>query len=71
MIIMIMTTIISIITIIIIIMDGPHPCRGSGVALASVADPRTKILDFRGVDSSVILMLRGAILRSIGDFPEI
>ena len=29
----------------------------------------TKILDFRGFDSSRILVLRGGILMSIGDFP--
>ena len=27
-------------------------------------------MDFRGFDSSVILILRGGILTSIGDFPE-
>ena len=31
---------------------------------------RTKILDFRGFDSSRILILWGGILRSIGNFPE-
>ena len=31
----------------------------------------TKILDFRGFDSSRILISRGGILMSIGDFPEI
>ena len=31
------------------------------------ADLRTKILDFRGFDSSIIL---GGIPRPIGDFPE-
>ena len=30
----------------------------------------TKILDFRGCDSSTILSWRGATLRSIGPFPE-
>ena len=30
----------------------------------------TNIVDFRGVDSSTILILRGGILMSIGDFPE-
>ena len=30
---------------------------------------RTKILEFRGLDSSRILMLRGEILGSIGNFP--
>ena len=31
---------------------------------------RTKILDFGGFDSSRILILRGGIPMSIGDFPE-
>ena len=31
---------------------------------------RTKILDFRGFDSSIILILRGGIIISVGDFPE-
>ena len=35
------------------------------------ASLRNKILDLRGFDSSRILILRGGILRSIGDFPEI
>ena len=31
---------------------------------------RTKIMDFRGFDSSVILSLRGGIPRPIGNVPE-
>ena len=31
---------------------------------------RTKTLDFRGFDSSIILDLRGGIIISIGNFPE-
>ena len=34
------------------------------------ASLRTKILDFRGFDSSITLILRRGILRSIGNFPE-
>ena len=34
------------------------------------ANLRTNIVDFRGFDSSTILILRGGILISIGDFPE-
>ena len=30
----------------------------------------TNIVDFRGFDSSIMLFLRGGILRPIGDFPE-
>ena len=36
-----------------------------------MANLRTKILDFRGFDSSRILIPRGGILTSIGNFPEI
>ena len=35
------------------------------------ADLRTRTLDFRGFDSSIILLLRGGILMSIGNFPDI
>ena len=34
------------------------------------ANLRTKILDFTGFDSSIIFILRGGILMSIGNFPE-
>ena len=34
------------------------------------ANLRTNIMDFRGFDSSIILILRGGIPRPIGDFPE-
>ena len=34
------------------------------------ANLRTKIMDFRGFDSSIILFLSGGVLMSIGDFPE-
>ena len=37
----------------------------------ATANLRTKILDFRGLDSSRILILRNAILMSMGDFPDI
>ena len=30
----------------------------------------TKIMDFRGFDSSIIFILRGGIPRPIGNFPE-
>ena len=36
-----------------------------------VACIHTKILDFRGFDSSRILILRGGILKSIGNFPDV
>ena len=56
---------------------------GRGSLTSNVADslPRTpraptvnlraKILDFRGFDSSIILILRGGILMSTGNFPEV
>ena len=34
------------------------------------ANPPTNIVEFRGFDSSVILIVRGGIPRPIGDFPE-
>ena len=34
------------------------------------ANLRTSIMDFRGFDSSIILILRGGILMPIGNFPE-
>ena len=37
---------------------------------ARTANLRTKILDFRGFDSSIDLCLRGGIPRPIGDFPK-
>ena len=37
----------------------------------TTANPRTKILDFRGFDSSRILKLRGGILMSTGNLLEI
>ena len=39
-------------------------------ALLSTANLRTKIIDFRGFDSSVVLIFRGGISRPIGNFPE-
>ena len=37
---------------------------------ASKANLRTNPKDFRGFDSRIILILRGGILMSMGDFPE-
>ena len=50
----------------------PHRPRGEGPRGSldkDTANLRTKILDFRGSDSSRILILRGGILISIGNFP--
>ena len=35
------------------------------------ANLRPKILDFKGFDSSIILILRGGLFVSVGNFPEI
>ena len=39
-------------------------------SLGPTPNPPTNIVDFGGFDSSTILILRGGILMSIGDFPE-
>ena len=41
-----------------------------GHCFPPTANIRTKILDFRGFVSSIILILRGGILMSIGNFLE-
>ena len=38
--------------------------------LQYTAHLRTKIMDFRGFDSNIILILRGGISRHMGNFPE-
>ena len=40
-----------------------------GGALAGTASLHTRILNFRGFDSSIILSLKGGFLMSIGNFP--
>ena len=42
----------------------------AGFTFPSTANLRAKILDFRGFDSSGILIFRGGILISAGTFPE-
>ena len=44
--------------------------RFDATAMHRTANLHTKILDFGGIDSSIILILWGGILRSIWDFPE-
>ena len=49
------------------------PCReiwGNSISVNSTASLRTTVLDFTGFDSSRILNLRGGILLSTGNFPE-
>ena len=48
-----------------VVRDGPI-C----VNLSRAPNPRTNIMDFRGFDSSIILILRRGISRPIGKFPE-
>ena len=52
--------------------EGPD-VRAVGVAEEKrpTANLRTKILDIRGFDSSIIFILRAGILMSIGNFPEV
>ena len=51
-------------------------CIGIGIGIgmklthAYMANPRTKILDSRGFDSSIILFSRGGMFMPIGDFLE-
>ena len=40
------------------------------VRARDMANLRTKILDFRGLDSNIILVLRGGFPMSTGSFPE-
>ena len=44
--------------------------KSGATAVWNTANLRTKILDFRGFDSSIILSVRGGIPRPIGNFPE-
>ena len=56
----------------------PEPCSlqpcfhvaGRDAATATAPNPPTNIVEFEGLDSSIILILRGGIPRSIGNFPE-
>ena len=52
--------------------DPPSPwALGTCEACCSTANLRTKILDFRGFDSSRILIVRGGILMCVGNCPEV
>ena len=46
------------------------PSSQTAAGAKNAASLRTKILDFRGFDSGIILNLRGIILMSIRNFPE-
>ena len=64
--------------------SAPSPCRAGAAETAAAlrcmsilciricysANLPTNIVGFGGLDSSIILIQRGGILRSIGDFPE-
>ena len=66
------------IMIVIVTISVSIAARRQAAALAPSEDPanagaanlRTKILDFRGFDSSIILIAREGILRPIGNIPE-
>ena len=45
-------------------------CRRLFFAVEGTANLPTNIMDFKGFDSSIFLILRGGILMSIGDFLE-
>ena len=48
-----------------------HGARSRGAwAEHDTANLRTHIMDFTGLNSSKVLIIRGGILMSIGDFPE-
>ena len=49
-------------------LDGEQIC--SGKLCETTPNLPTKIVDFRGFDSSIILIQRGGILMSIGHLPE-
>ena len=50
----------------------PSRCKPAAYILGlTAANLRTKILDIRGSVSSIILLSRGGVLVSIGNFPEI
>ena len=60
--------IIIIITILILILITLIICYNTnGIITANLP---TNIVDFRGFDSSIILILRGGMLMSLGNFPE-
>ena len=50
------------------ILSGTFGCLESVTRQFSTANLRANIMDFRGFDSSIILIRRGGILRPIGDF---
>ena len=71
---MMMMIIIIIISIIVPLALWSRPRRQSrhehSQCPYSTANLRTNIMDFRGFESSIIIILRGGILRPTGDFPE-
>ena len=46
-------------------------CEAAWIGQLDTANLRTKILDFRGFDPSVILSLRGGVLMSTENLPEV
>ena len=49
---------------------APVETPTSSEVAARMVNLRTKTLDFRGFDSSIVLILRGGIPRPMGNFPE-
>ena len=49
----------------------PHVPSLGFCHIVYAANLRTKILDFRGFDSSILFIIRGGMLMSIGSFPDI
>ena len=61
---------IDVVTVVIAICHSYNNHTRSIVYNMNTANIRTKILEFRGFDSSRIVMLRGGIPRPLGNFPE-
>ena len=49
---------------------GGGPCGSSSIGIGHTANLHKHIMDFRGFDSNIILVLRGGFSISIGDFLE-
>ena len=53
-----------------VILARNHYLEGSLNIHDFTPNPPTNIVDFRGFDSSIILIIRGGIPRPLGDIPE-
>ena len=52
-------------------LHGQAAARHHGEELRLLQELRGTTANFRGFDSNIILILKGGILMSIGDFPDI